>query len=406
MSELLVGRQPIFDRSMKIFAYELLYRSTSTNRAIIEDGDKATLQVIINTLIEMGLDSIVGDSMACINLTRSFMVGKYPILLPTNRIIIEILEDVTADPELLAAASDLYQSGFTIALDDVFEFERIKPFQGITSIVKLDLPQIDRLDLPDLVNKIKQSGVRVLAEKVETLADYTLCKRLGVDYYQGYFLCKPDIMHGKKTDSSRLVIMQSLAILQNPKTSFSDLENIIAMDVGLTYKLLRLTNSGYYSITTKVVSLRQAISLIGLDTMRGWMTLILMSSLQDKPPELTNIALQRAHMAESLAKLYGQPQPEVYFLVGLFSVLDALMDQPMSQIVVDLNLSDTLSGALLRFEGLVGFVLKAIIAYEKGDWATVMGLNIPAETLTSIYLDSIKKTNLLANEIHSSNLSS
>ena len=252
MSEILVGRQPIFNRNMEIYAYELLYRSDQTNRAVINDGDQATINVILNTLLEMGLENIVGHSLAFINLTRNFIVGKYPIPLPTNRVVIEVLEDIKSDEELLNALRDLYQSGFTIALDDVLEAERVSPFCGISSIVKLDLPQIDRLILPDLVASIKKLGMRVLAEKVETLSDYNMCRRLGVDYYQGYFLCKPNIVKGNKMDTSRLVVMQSLAMLQNQKTSFTDLETIIARDIGLTYKLLRLSNSGYYSFSTEV----------------------------------------------------------------------------------------------------------------------------------------------------------
>jgi EAL and modified HD-GYP domain-containing signal transduction protein len=399
MADLLVGRQPIFNRTMGVYAYELLYRSGLENRATFKDGDQATVQVILNSLIEMGLDSIVGHSMAFINLTRNFLVGKYPILLPANRVVIEILEDVESDPSLLAAVKELHGTGFTIALDDVVQTERIKPFIGISSIVKFDMAQIDRFVFPDMVNEAKALGFRTLAEKVETQADYNTCRRLGVDYYQGYFLCKPNIIRGKKMDSSRLVVMQSLALLQNQRTSFSDLENTIARDVGLSYKLLRLSNSGYYSFPTEVKSLRQAISLIGLDTMRGWMSLILLTNLQDKPPELTNIALQRARMAESLAKLFGQAQPEIFFLVGLFSVLDALMDQPMNQLVADLNLSDIITNALLKYEGLPGYILYAILAYEKGDWASVMKLNVPADTMTQIYLDSIKWANILSEEI-------
>ena len=399
MAEVLVGRQPIFNRYMEVFAYELLYRSGDMNAATFRDGDKATTQVILNTLLEMGLDSIVGDAKAFINLTRNFLVGKYPILLPANRVVIEILEDIKSDAQVIAAARDLRNAGFTIALDDVITSDRITPFCGISSIIKLDLKQIDFFSLPDIITACKQNGFQVLAEKVETQSDYNMCHRLGVDYYQGYFLCKPNIMRGKKMDSSRLVIMQSLALLQNQKATFTDLESIIARDVGLSYKLLRLSNSGYYSFAQEVKSLRQAISLIGLDTMRGWMSLLLMTSLQDKPPELTNIALQRARMAESMARLYGQAQPEIYFLVGLFSVLDALMDQPMDQLVKELNLSEPVSGALLRNEGLPGVVLNGIKAHENGDWDTVMKLNIPPETLTNLYLDSIKWTNILSDEI-------
>jgi EAL and modified HD-GYP domain-containing signal transduction protein len=389
---------------MQVYAYELLYRSGDGNRADFSDADKATTQVVLNALIEMGLESIVGDAIVFINLTRNFLIGNFPILLPANRVVIEILETVESDPQLLEAVSALRNKGFTLALDDVITLDRISPFVGIANIIKLDLMQIDRVDLPDIVAGVKSSGFKVLAEKVETQADYNLCRRLGVDYYQGYFLCRPNVVRSQKMDSSRLVIMQSIAMLQNQKTNFTDLETIIARDVGLSYKLLRLSNSGYYSFTTEVKSLRQAISLIGLDTMRGWMSLILMSSLVDKPPELTNIALQRAHMSESIAKIYGQPQPEIFFLVGLFSVLDALMDQPMADIIPELNLSATISDALLKYEGLPGFILKAIKAYEMGDWATVKTLTIPDETLTSIYLDSIKWTDILAKEIRSSTM--
>ncbi len=402
MAEILVGRQPIFNRNMEVYAYELLYRSDQTNQAKIQNGDQATINVILNTLVEMGLDTITGHSLAFINLTRNFIVGKYPIPLPTNRVVIEILEDVNFDEELLTAVRDLSQSGFTIALDDVVTIDRVSSFNGFSSIVKLDLPQIDRLELPEIVNSIKKKGLRVLAEKVETQADYNMCRRLGVDYYQGYFLCKPNIIKGNKMDTSRLVVMQSLAMLQDQKTSFNDLEGIIARDVGLSYKLLRLTNSGYYSFATEVKSLRQAISLIGFNTMRGWMSLILMTTLHDKPPELTNIALTRAHMAESLARLYGQAQPELFFLVGLFSVLDALMDQPMTDLVTQLNLSDEVTNALVKYEGLPGFVLYNIKAYENGDWENVKRLNVPDEQLTQIYLDSIKWTNILSEDLHAS----
>jgi len=400
MPEVLVGRQPIFDRYMKVYAYELLYRSSDQNSANFGDGDQATTQVILNTLIEMGLDSIVGDAKAFINLTRNFLVGKYPILLPSNRIVIEILEDINLDEQVISAARDLHNAGFTLALDDVADLERVAPLSGISSIVKLDLKQIDFFGLPDAINRCRSCGFKVLVEKVETQGDYNMCRRLGADYYQGYFLCKPNIMRGKKMDSSRMVIMQSLASLQDQKASFAELETIIARDVGLSYKLLRLSNSGYYSFSTEVKSLRQAISLIGLDTMRGWMSLLLMSSLQDKPPELTNIALQRARMAESLARVFGQSQPELYFLVGLFSVLDALMDQPMDILVSELNLTPVITAALIKLEGLPGLILNTIQAYEKGDWNTVMSLNLPVETLTRIYLDSIKWTNILAEEIH------
>ena len=402
MTELLIGRQPIFDRSMNVYAYELLYRSGQTNQAVFTDGDQATMQVIINALVEIGLDNIVGESKAFINLTRNFITGKYPIPLPSNRVVVEVLEDIQADAALLDSLQQVSQNGFTIALDDVADSGRVSQFGNLAQIVKLDLMQIDKFQLPEISANIKMHGLKLLAEKVETQAEYMNCRRLGFDYFQGYFLCKPNVIKGNKLDTSRMVIMQTIAKLQDPQISFSELETIISMDVSLTYKLLRMANSGYYALSSEVTSLRQAISMLGLDTIRGWMSLMMMSSLLDKPHELTCIALQRARMAENLARIYRQRQTEVYFLVGLFSVLDAMMDQPMAKLLDELKLSDVVTGALLRYEGLAGQILYGIQAYEKGDWETVMKLNVPTETMNRLYLDSVKWTNVLSKEIRAS----
>lgn len=399
MVDLYLGRQAIFNRKMEVHAYELLYRSCNTNSAKFDDPDLATLQVTLDTIIEMGLNKIVNKSIAFINLTRNFLIGNYPILLPPERIAIEIPETITTDQELLDALINLRKAGYTLALDDVMDIERVIPYQNIASIVKVDLKQVDPQKLPELINSIKNYGFQVLAEKVETMEEFTVCHRLGVNFFQGYFLCKPNIIHGKKTDTSRLVVMRSLAMVQDKRTTFSDLEKIIAQDVNLSYKLLQLTNSGYYSFICEVKSLRQAISLVGLDTFRGWMSLLLMTKLSDKPAELTNIALQRAYMAESLAKILNHPQPEVCFMIGLFSVLDALVDQPMEKVINELNLSEPVSRALLHYEGLPGYILKMVLNYERGEWSNAKYPNMMVETISKVYFDSIKWTNLLSQEI-------
>jgi len=400
MADIYIGRQAIFNRKMEVYAYELLYRSCETNSASFKDPDLATTQVTLNTIIEMGLNKIVNNSKAFINLTRNFLVGNYAILLPPERMVIEIPETITTDQDLLDALSKLHKGGYTIALDDVMDINRIIPYQNIASIVKLDLKLINPQDLPMMIRSVKNRGFMVLAEKVETMEEFKLCHNLGVDYFQGYFLCRPNIIHGKKTDSSRLVVMRTLAMLQDKRTTFSDLEQMLAQDVNLSYKLLHLTNSGYYSFISEVKSLRQAISLVGLDTFRGWMSLLMMTTLSDKPIELTNIALQRAHMAESLAKIYKHPQPEVCFMVGLFSVLDALLDQPMEEIIQELNLSHPVSSALLYFEGLPGYILSMVLNYERGEWSNVKYPDLLVETISRVYFDSIKWTNILSQEIH------
>ncbi len=399
MVDIYIGRQAIFNRKMQVYAYELLYRSGESNSATFSDPDLATTQVTLNTIIEMGMNKIVNKSKAFINITRNFLVGNYPILLPPDKTVIEIPENVNTDQELLTALSALHKTGYTIALDDVMDAERILPYKNIASMVKLDLKLIDAQILPDMIRKVKELGFLVLAEKVETMEEFKLCHNLGVDFFQGYFLCKPNVIQGKKMDSSRLVLMRSLSVIQDPKTTFSDLEQILAQDVSLCFKLLRLTNSGYYSFISEVKSIRQAIALIGLETVRGWLSLLMMTQFNEKPVELTNIALQRAHMAESLARIHKHPQPEVCFLVGLFSVLDALLDQPMEKVVSELNLSNPVSSALLNYEGLPGYILEMVINYEKGEWTNVKYPNMLVETISTVYFDSIKWTNILSQTI-------
>lgn len=403
MTDLLVGRQPIFNRNKDVIGYELLYRALQTDKtARITDGDFATTQVLLNTFSEIGLDNIVGQGFAFINFTRNFLVGKYPISLPPERVVVEVLEDIALDKPLIESLKKFKESGFQIALDDVISANRVLPLQGLglASVVKIDLMGVNRVLLPDIANTLKQTGVLLLAEKVETLADYDLCYRLGFDFFQGYYLCKPNVVVGKKMESSRLIVMRLLAQVTDPKADFHEIEMLISQDVGLSYKLLKLVNSGYYSLSTTVNSIRQAISLIGLSQLRGWMMLILMSTVDDKPHELTAIALQRAKMCEMLGKAFGDSQAESFFLAGLFSVLDAIMDIPMSQVVASIPLTPEVISALIHHEGKIGLALTTILALEQGDWENADKTGLSPERLQSIYFESIKWATILTHEVY------
>jgi c-di-GMP phosphodiesterase len=414
MSELFVGRQPILNRYKETIGYELLYRAMLTDtEAIIRDGNAATSLVFLNTLFEMGLDSIVGPQLAFINFTRDFLLKDDLIQLLTSirhenfdprKVVLEVMEDITLDNELFQALYRFKEKHFLIALDDVISFEQIAPIldKGLVDIIKIDMMAIDRVILKDLVNSIKRYDVLLLAEKVETPKDFLTCLSLGFDFFQGYFFYKPETIKGKKKnmDVSRLSLMRSLAAIMNPHTSFSVLDPIISQDVGLSYKLLRLVNSGYYSLADEVKSIQQAISLIGLQQLRGWMMLLMMTTVDDKPHELTVIALQRAKMCEMLGKALGDRQPESYFLIGLLSVLDAIMDTPMVQVVENLSLTTELTEALVCRKGKLGLVLTNVIAAEGGNWDNVSQLEFRPEVWQNIYFESVKWANIIMNEVH------
>ena len=391
MSELLIARQPIFNRSLEVVAYELLYRSVQDKKnAKVIDGDFATTQVIVNTFSDIGLKDIVGNKIAFLNMTRNFLVGNIPIPFAPNQVILEVLENIQIDTEVIQGVNGLAMDGYTIALDDVISAKQIAPLMDVANIIKIDLMGINQKELPQLVSRFKMYGHKLLAEKVETAAEYEYCHRLGFDMFQGYFLCKPKLLKGHRLDSSRLVLLRSLAKLQDPEATFESMEEIIGTDINLGYKLLKLVNSAYYFMSSEIKSIRQAIAIIGFEQLRGWITLLLMMSVQNKPHELTVIALQRARMSELIAKAAGYQDPESYFLAGMLTVLDALMDMPMAEIVEKLSLTPDIVDGLLYKKGKIGKVLDAILMYEQGEMGAVFKTNIPTNVMKDIFLDSIK----------------
>ena len=414
MSELLVGRQPVLNRNKETIGYELLYRHLQTDtQAMFKDGNTATSRVFVNALFEMGLDAIVGSKLAFVNFTRDFLVQEYlsqllleirPENFDSRKVVLEVLEDVTLDAELFRALQKFKEKNFLIALDDVTSFDKIAPIvdQGLVDIVKIDLVAVNRNELPNLINSIKQCGILPVAEKVETLEDFSTCVRLGFDFFQGYFFYEPEIIKKNKKvmDVSQLSLMRSLAATMDPQSDFQILGPIISQDLGLSYKLLRLVNSGYYSLASQVKSIQQAISLIGIKQLRSWMMLLMLAIVDDKPHELTAIAFQRAKMCEMLGKSLGDKHAESYFLTGLLSILDAVMDIPMVQVVESLSLTPELSEALVNRKGKLGLVLGGVIATESGNWDQILQFGITPDEWRNIYFESLRSSNIIMNEVH------
>lgn len=414
MSELLVGRQPVLNRNKETIGYELLYRHLQTDtQAMFKDGNTATSRVFVNALFEMGLDAIVGSKLAFVNFTRDFLVQEHlsqllleirPENFDSRKVVLEVLEDVTLDAELFRALQKFKEKNFLIALDDVTSFDKIAPIvdQGLVDIVKIDLMAVNRNELPNLINSIKQCGILPVAEKVETLEDFSTCVRLGFDFFQGYFFYEPEIIKKNKKvmDVSQLSLMRSLAATMDPQSDFQILGPIISQDLGLSYKLLRLVNSGYYSLASQVKSIQQAISLIGIKQLRSWMMLLMLAIVDDKPHELTAIAFQRAKMCEMLGKSLGDKHAESYFLTGLLSILDAVMDIPMVQVVESLSLTPELSEALVNRKGKLGLVLGGVIATESGNWDQILQFGITPDEWRNIYFESLRSSNIIMNEVH------
>lgn len=390
MQDIYIGRQPIFDRDLNVFAYELLFRSGTQNHAGEFDGDQATSRVIVNAFIEIGLDQLVGTHRAFINLTRGFVTSSAPLPFPKDRVVLEVLEDIRPDAEVIAGVRNLAAQGYSVALDDFVFNENLRPLIEHAEIVKLDLMSMSREQLDEHVRLLRDYNVKLLAEKIETQEEFEHCKELGFDYFQGYFLSIPNIVQGTQLPPNRLAVLQLLSKLQNPDSKTGEIEKLVSQDVALSYKLLRYINSAFFALPKKIDSIRQAVVYLGTSAIKTWITLLVVAGLGNKPAELVTQAMQRAKMCELLAQTAKRPHGEAYFTVGLFSLLEALMDAPLEKILEALPFSDDIRDALLKQEGAYGEALACVIAYEKGDFLRARFDRLAPSQMTDAYLASAR----------------
>jgi EAL and modified HD-GYP domain-containing signal transduction protein len=400
MDKIFLGRQPIYDKALRVHAYELLYRPGPGLTAGEIDGDRATSSVIINTLTELGLDTVLGDRKGFINLTLKFLLGDHPIPFPPERVALEILEDIEVNDELVNAVRELKQKGFEVALDDYNGAANYDPLLEVIDLIKVDLMAVDRLALPELVTRLKQHDLKLLAEKVETQDDFDLCVQLGFDLFQGYFLCKPKVLHAQRIPGNRLAIMQLLSKLQNPEAPLDELVALISQNVTLSYKILRYVNSAHFGLSRQIESVRQAVVLLGQNTIRNLAALMTLSEVYDKPDELIRLSMIRARMCEQLAEADGI-DTGMAFTVGLFSTLDALLDAPMETIMESLPLAEDVKNALVHRTGPAGQLLETVICYERGHWEQPECLHFQARTLTEAYFNALNWADTLFAEIAS-----
>lgn len=401
MSDVFVGRQPIFDLKLNVFAYELLYRSgQQLNPAAARiSGDRATTDTIVNTFLEIGLDRLVGKAYAAINLTESFLLEAGKLPFSPNQVILEILEDVPVTPALIAAVGALKTRGYMIALDDYIYSPEHKPLLHLADIVKIDIMAMDKAALKDSVDLIKPYRVKLLAEKVETPEEFSFCRRLGFDYFQGYFLSKPQIITGEKLPTNRLTLLNMLAQLNNPKSETEDLVEAINTDVTMGYKLLKLINSAAFNLPRKIDSLQHGIMLLGRKRLASWASMLAIGAMDDRPPEMLRTTMIRAKMCELLAEQAGIRQTERHFTVGMFSALDLLMQRPLARLIAPLPLSEEMITALLDHAGEMGEVLACVLAYEIADWENVQFRDLTTDDIRVANIEALTWANILVDSL-------
>lgn len=391
MPEVWIGRQPIFDRQLATHAYELLFRSPQHESPGEIPGASATARVIVGALADIGLDRVVGSTRAFLNLTRGYVVGEHPLPLAPQRVVLELLEDIVADAQVVAGVERLRREGFTLALDDFTGLRaEIEPLVARVDLVKVECLGRSTDEVAQLLRQLAPYRVQILAEKIETQEQLNAFRVLGFDYFQGYFLEKPSIVKSAAIAPQRMQLLQLVSELQSPTLSFERMEAILLSDVALSFKLLNCVNSVAFGLSRRIDSVREALVYLGAVNVRNIVCLLLLTRIDDKPRELVATAMTRGRMCELLASALGKVDPRSAFTVGMFSLLDAFLDQPMAKIVATLPLSASLNEALTERAGSLGAILAGTVAFERGVWAEVdahLGKNAPVR---ESFLDAVK----------------
>jgi EAL and modified HD-GYP domain-containing signal transduction protein len=368
MHSAFIARQPIFDRKLDVAGYELLFRGRGyAGDGLSDNPERATATVVLNTFTELELRRIVGNKTAWVNVGREFVVGGLAQVIPPSLGGLEISESEEFDEELLDTLRDLKAQGYRLALDGFGSQSHTAPMLELFDVVKLNALELGHDGLRDAAARLQGYPCQVLAHRVASHTDHEFCAELGCDLFQGYFFCQPAVMATRQISANRLALLQVVAALQRPEVELSDVEQLVARDVALSFRMLRYVNSAFFGVRSEVRSIGHALALLGLDNARRWATLSVLASVDDKPTELTLTALTRARFCELAGgelELAGGPQ---LFTLGLFSVIDALMDTPMQDVVESLPLADDMREALVHRRGPLGELLDAVAAREQGE---------------------------------------
>jgi len=370
-----IARQPIFDRRERVYAYELLFRSGMENRFTADDSEAAARDVADNFL-SAGARALTQGRKAFLNCTREFLVNEYATVLPKEQTVIELLESVEPDAEVLAACRRLKNLGYVIALDDFVYSEKSQPLVDLANIIKIDFKLSGPADRRQAVAQFAPLGIKMLAEKVETRDEFAEARASGYVYFQGYFFCQPQIVPSRHIPAYKMHYLRILQAINKPELDRREVVALIDREVSLCYKLLRFVNSALFGFRRNVSSTQHAVELLGDQALRKWASIATVLGMAgNEPSELVQTALTRGRCCELLAGSLGPRKDEAsLFLLGIFSLMDAMLGRPLSEIVADLALPNLVRAALLGKSNRYRDILELVTACESGRWSAVSDL--------------------------------
>jgi EAL and modified HD-GYP domain-containing signal transduction protein len=382
-TDVLIARQPVYDLALRVVGYELLVQR--------RDGSSVAAEAeASSTISEIGLNLVAGHP-AYVPVTRSFLLEGYATTVPSERAFLEVGPDLALDRAAQTTIEELVASGYRLVLVDIVPGSDAEKLLPLAHVVGVDIRNVDSGILKNEVARLRTYGATLLARGVEDHEDLERCQALGFDLLQGYFFCTPRVVsESGVVHVNKLARLQMLGELQKADIDFDSLQEIISRDVALSYNLLRFINSAFFALPRRVESIRDALVLLGLMNVRKWATLMTLADADDKPQELVVTAVVRARMCEMLARAYQHKDAEGFFTTGLFSVVDAMMDTSMVELLSQLPLSREIIEALLNYEGQKGRILRAVIAYERGAFGELGELPPTRTPLSDVYSEAVQ----------------
>lgn len=386
-----IARQPIFDKSMTIYGYELLYRQSADNFFSGIDDDQATAELIYNTFLVMGLHDLTGGANAFINFSKELIDSDVPFLLPKENIVVEVLERERVTPGTVDACQRIKEKGYKLALDDFVLDQNNLPLIELADIIKIEYPSGRKAEQTGLIQRYG-TKVRFLAEKIETREEYQEAVEMGYDLFQGYFFSKPAIVRSKEVVTLNSNLFNVLKELNTPEPSYRVIADTFAKDLGLSYKLLKLANSVYIGSKNRIKSISHALSFIGLHEMYQWISLMMLKDMQNvENAELIKQSLIRGKFMELLAsELYPDRECSEFYFTGIFSSIDVLLNRQMEQVLKGLPISVNVKNALLGINNEQRRLLDFVINCEKAQWEKAAEQFSLSKQLIDLYIESLK----------------
>jgi EAL and modified HD-GYP domain-containing signal transduction protein len=395
----LIGRIPIYNRRLNVFGYDLRFCSPSAVRDGVLDDPATVGKLIIQASHEFSLTQITGDVKAFISMPPALLSDCDKISWPKDRLVLTILGEALADKTLEQRLKQLAAEGYAMAVRNPPHPSELMPNAGFVSILQVDAQSAEQLEVDTSLPAMHTHGTRVLVSDVDTPAQYQRFFELGFDYYQGCYFEQPKPVQASEIPANRLAILDLLARLHNPETNSHQVEEMVRGDITLSYKLLRLINSAYFGLPNRIESIRRAVIFFGLHRLKNWATVVLVNAVDYKPRELLTTAMIRARTCELLAQALGRDRVERYYIAGLFSLLNAIMDVPMETILKHLSLVSEINEALTIGSGPVGEVLACVLAFEKGACHQAPCHDFPLGVPMKAYLDAIAWATAAAQEL-------